>query len=64
MGNKIDAATSELEATSEIKLDKVNADNTKILNSFDMRLSALTSNKPSSAYEQPYDDLIKLLILK
>ena len=43
VGNKIDSATSELESTIEMKLDKITTDNTKIFNSFEIKLSALTS---------------------
>ena len=32
--------------------------------SFDMKLSALTSNKPSSSYEQTSADLIKWKLIK
>ena len=32
--------------------------------SFDMKLSDITSNKPSSYYEQPYSDLIKWPLIK
>ena len=61
---KIDAATSELEATIEMKLDKITYDPTKTNDSFDMNISDIPSNKPSSYYEQPSAYLIKLPLLK
>ena len=56
---KIEAAKSELEETIEIKLDKITDDHAKNINSFHMKLSAITSNKPYSYYEQSYAYLIK-----
>ena len=70
-GNQIDVSTSELESTIAMKFDKIRAENKKIFNSSDMKLSALTSDKsvlvldkPCSPYEQPSDYIIKLLLLK
>ena len=60
----IEAATSEVEATIEMKLDKITADHTKIIDSFNMNISAITLNKTSSSYEQPFDYIIKWSLLK
>ena len=37
---------------------EIKTDNTTIFNSPHMKILALTSNKPSSSYYQPYSDLI------
>ena len=56
------------EAKIDIRIDKfkneIKADTTTTFISFDMKLSDLTSNKPTSSYEKPYDYLIKLPLLK
>ena len=48
--SKIEAQKSEIEAVIDMIFDKVIYDNTKALNSFNMRISALTSNKPYFPY--------------
>ena len=60
----IEAEKSELESTIEMKFDEIKADHVKTFNSFDMKISSITSNKPSSSYEQPYDDITKWTLLK
>ena len=64
VGRNFEAATSELEATIEMKLDKITYDPTKTNDSFDMNISDIPSNKPSSYYEQTSAYLIKLPLLK
>ena len=41
----------DIEEKIEMKLYKITADNTKISNSYYMKLSGITSYKPSSFYE-------------
>ena len=43
VGSKIEAATSELESTIEVEPDKITAYHTKTIDSFDMKISAITS---------------------
>ena len=64
VSSNIDAETSKLEATIEMKIDKIAAYHTKIFDSFNMKLSAITSSKPYLSYEQPSDYLIKCPLLK
>ena len=47
-----------------MKLDKITADNTKIFNTFNMKIPTLTSNKTYSSYEQSSSDLTKFTLLK
>ena len=47
-----------------MKLYRIKSDNVKSIESLDMKLSAIISNKTSSSYKQPYADLIKLILLK
>ena len=63
-GRNIEAEQLELEETFEIKLDEVKDDHMKTINSFDMKISAITPNKPYSYYEQTYADLTKWTLLK
>ena len=41
----IEAEKSELESTIEMKLDEIKAYHVKTFNSFDMKISSITSNK-------------------
>ena len=45
VGRNIESSTSEIEETIEMKLDNVTADYTKIIDSFDMKTSDITSKK-------------------
>ena len=45
IGIKIEAYTFYLEAIIEMKLDEIKSDHVKIIDSLDMKISAITSNK-------------------
>ena len=60
----IESTKSALEATIEMKPDEIKADHMKIINSLDMKISSITSNKPSLSYEQPYSNITKWPLLK
>ena len=47
-----------------MKLDTIKIDHVKTIDSFDMKLSAITSNKSYSFYEKLSIDLTKLPLLK
>ena len=64
LGRNIEAEKSEMEAEIDIKFDKITGDNTKLFNSFDMKMPALTANRTSSSYEQHSSVLIKCPLLK
>ena len=55
----IEVSQSKIEAVIDIKFNKILADKTKTFKSFNMKISDLTSNKPSSSYEQHSSDIIK-----
>ena len=63
-GRNIEAATWEIEATIEMKIDQIKADHIKTINQLDMKISSIASNKPSSYYEQPSTDLTKYPLIK
>ena len=64
VGSNIETSISELEAKIETELAKITADNAKTTKYFNMKLSVITSKKPSLSYEQPSSDLIKCPLLK
>ena len=43
---------------------RIKSENVKSIDSLDMKLSAIISNKTSSSYKQPYADLTKWILLK
>ena len=47
-----------------MKLDEIKDEHMKNINSIDVKISAIISNKPSSYSEQLTDDLVKCLLLK
>ena len=47
-----------------MKLYEIKSDHVKTIRSPGMKISAITSNKPSSYYEQPPADLAKQTLLK
>ena len=46
IGIKIEAEKLELEAIIEMKTDNIKSDHMKNIDSLDMKISAITSNKP------------------
>ena len=57
----IETSKTELEATMNMRLDEFKSETVSFFNT---KLPTHTSNKPSSSYDQPYADLIKLPLLK
>ena len=64
VGSKIESAKSYPDAIIEIKLYEIKAGHMKTNNSLDIKISSITSNKPSESYEQPYSDCTKWTVLK
>ena len=64
VGSNNESEKSELEETIEMKPDEIKADYMKTFDYFDMKISAMIPNKPSSPYEQPSPDLNKWPIIK
>ena len=62
--SRVESEKSEPEATIEMKLDDIKAGHMKTIDSIDVKISSITSNKPSSYYEQPYNNLAKWTLLK
>ena len=61
---KIEAAKLEIETTIEDKIDGIKADYMKKIDSLDIKISAITSNKTASSSDQSDSDLIKWPLLK
>ena len=59
VGSNIEAAKLEIKSTIEMKLDKIKAEKLIIIDYLDTKISAITSNKHSSYYDQPSADIIK-----
>ena len=68
VGIKIETAKTEPEEIMNTILDELKTeikyDNTTIFKSLDMKISALTSNKPSYFYDQPFANFIQWPLLK
>ena len=64
VGGKIEASKSELETTIEMKPDGNKYVHMKNLNFHDIKISHITSNKPSLYSEQTTADIMKCPLLK
>ena len=60
----VEASKLDLEATIEIKSDWIKSDHIKIIDSLGIKISAITSNKPSSSCYQPSAEFSKWPPLK
>ena len=63
VGSKIESTKSDPEAKVSMKIYDIKSDHMKTVDSLDMKISAITSNKPSSSYGQPSSDIKKLPLL-
>ena len=62
--SNIGAEKPKIESTTGIELYEIKADHVKILDSSNMKISAITSNKPTTSIEQPSADITKWSLLK
>ena len=61
VSTNIEIEKTDIEATINMRIDEFKSET---VISFDMKISALTSNKHSYSYDQPSSDLIKWTLLK
>ena len=64
VGRNIEAEKWELEATIEMKIDEIKSYHVKNIYYLDMKISDITSKKPSSSYEQTSAHITKFPLLK
>ena len=64
ISNNIEAARFKPYTTSEEKIDETKAEKKKNIDSLNMKISVITSTKPTLYFEQPSADLMKRSLLK